>query len=137
MFHLLCAQHTFDHQSYSCEDFFINRPLLKFILRRSVIMDKFKSFENPFSRVFYTVKLANSASPFKFRQVNFLQKTGLELLLWMIKCVFHKQCQLYSVSIWEKHILSFSRPVLLLHNWDMQNITRSRYELLLYSFSLD
>ena len=28
-----------------------------------------------------TVKLANSASPFKFRQVNFPQKTGLELLL--------------------------------------------------------
>ena len=29
----------------------------------------------------------------------------------MIKCVFHKQCQLYSVSLYEKFILSFSRPV--------------------------
>ena len=27
---------------------------------------------------FYTVKLANSASPFKFRQVKFQKKTGLE-----------------------------------------------------------
>ena len=33
-----------------------------------------------------TVKLANSGSPFKFHQVNFPQKTGLELLLWMIMC---------------------------------------------------
>ena len=30
----------------------------------------------------------------------------------MIKCVFHKQCQLYSVSLCENLILSFSRPFL-------------------------
>ena len=28
----------------------------------------------------------------------------------MIKFVFHKKCQLYSVSLCEKFILSFSRP---------------------------
>ena len=54
-----------------------------------------------------TVKLANSASPFKFHQVKIPRQAGLE----NDKCVFHKQCQLDQVSLCEKHILSFSIPV--------------------------
>ena len=48
-----------------------------------------------------TVKLANCASPFKFRQTN-------KLVLRMKKCVFPQHCQLNSVSLFEINILSFS-----------------------------
>ena len=42
-----------------------------------------------------TVKLANSTISFKLPQVKFLQRNVLR----RIKCVFHKQCQLHSVSL--------------------------------------
>ena len=61
----------------------------------------------------------------------------------MTKCVFHKQCQLYSVSLYEKFILSFSRPVfcwnLTWQNLDglakLANLTELP-ELVIYCFEL-
>ena len=54
----------------------------------------------------WTVKSAYSTSPFKFARSIPTKK----LVLRMIKFVFHKQCQFHSVSFFERHILSFSRP---------------------------
>ena len=50
-----------------------------------------------------TVKLANSASPFKFHQVKFPNK----LVLRMIGCVFPEHGQLNSVTLFEN--TSFSK----------------------------
>ena len=60
-----------------------------------------------------TVKLANSVSPSKFRQVKFPQKTGLE----NDKRVFHKEKLNAIDTIYEKHILS-------LYNIKTENGTR-------------
>ena len=49
--------------------------------------------------MYYTVKLANSARPFKFHQVNFKK-----LVLRMIKCVFHKEKPDPIDTVYEKHI---------------------------------
>ena len=54
-----------------------------------------------------TVKLVNSTSPSKFHQVNSHQK----LVLRMLKCVFHKEKLNAIDTVYEKYILSFSKPV--------------------------
>ena len=56
-----------------------------------------------------SVKLANSASPSKFCKVKFKQKTGLE----NDKMCFHKEKLNAINTVYEKHILLFSRPVFL------------------------
>ena len=72
----------------------------------------------------YTVKLANSTSPFKFRQVKFPQKNVKKLVLILIKCVFLKEKLDPIDTVYEKHILSFSRPACrgILTWWNLEGL---------------
>ena len=73
---------------------------------------------------FYTVKLANSTSPFKFRQVKFPQKKVKKLVLRLVKCVFLKEKLDPIDTVYEKHILSFSRPACrgILTWWNLKGL---------------
>ena len=67
-------------------------------------------------------------SPFKFCQVNFPQKTGPELFLWMIKCVYFINCaNCVQFLFVKKLVLSFSRPVFSSQIWSGGQFSKTPY----------